>query len=207
MAHGASGTTKQHGQHTPLASRCAAKRSWRSIRTEWAVVNAIDVFAGAGGLSLGATQAGVDVALAIERDEHAAAAHQANHPETEVLTADVSDLSSDDIRRVQQCNDGTVVFGGPPCQGFSYSNTKTRTTENTLNWLYKEFLRVIDAWQPICFVFENVRGITDFAKGAMLKTILRDFKRLGFIQAGLWRIERKRLRRTAGQEPLLPHRI
>lgn len=144
------------------------------------MVNAVDVFAGAGGLSLGATQAGINVALAIERDEHAAAAYQANHPGTEVLTADVSGLSSDDIRRVQQCNDGTVVFGGPPCQGFSYSNTRTRTTENTLNWLYKEFLRVIDAWQPICFVFENVRGITNFARGAMLKTILRDFKHLGF---------------------------
>ena len=163
-----------------MASRCAAKRSWRSVRTERTVVNAIDVFAGAGGLSLGATHAGIDVALAIERDEHAAAAYEANHPGTEVLTADVSGLSSDDIKRVQQCDDGTVVFGGPPCQGFSYSNTRTRTTENTLNWLYKEFLRVIDAWQPICFVFENVRGITNFAKGAMLKTILRDFKHLGF---------------------------
>ena len=125
-------------------------------------------------------QAGIDVVLAVERNKYAAAAYQANHPRTKMLVTDVSDLSSKDIRQVPRGVNGTVVFGGPPCQGFSYSNTRTRTTNNRLNWLYKEFLRVIDAWQPNCFVFENVRGIMNFAKGAMLKTILTDFGSLGF---------------------------
>ena len=143
-------------------------------------MNAIDVFAGAGGLSLGAAQAGVNVVFAIERDERAAAAYQANHPSTEVLVTDIRALPCEEIKRIPRGTDGTIVFGGPPCQGFSYSNTRTRTLDNQLNWLYKEFLRVIEVWQPNCFVFENVQGITNFARGKMLRVILDDFKNFGF---------------------------
>ena len=143
-------------------------------------MNAIDVFAGAGGLSLGAMQAGIDVVLAVEQDRHAAAAYQENHPRTQVKTADIRSVPSDEFRQTRRGTNGTIVFGGPPCQGFSYSNTRTRTLDNHLNWLYKEFIRVIDAWQPLCFLFENVKGITDFRRGTMLTTILKAFQRRGF---------------------------
>lgn len=143
-------------------------------------MKAIDLFAGAGGLSLGATQAGIDVVLAVEQDRYAAAAYEANHPATDVKTVDIRSLPSDDLHRTRRGTNGTMVFGGPPCQGFSYSNTRTRTLSNRLNWLYKEFLRVVDAWQPLCFVFENVKGITNFNRGTMLVTILQAFRRRGF---------------------------
>lgn len=143
-------------------------------------MKAIEVFAGAGGLSLGAMQAGIEVVLAVEQDRHAAAAYQANHPSTQVKTVDIRNVPSDQFRQTPRGTNGTMVFGGPPCQGFSYSNTRTRTLDNQLNWLYKEFLRVIDAWQPLCFVFENVRGITNFSRGTMLTAILQAFQSRGF---------------------------
>ena len=143
-------------------------------------MKAIDVFAGAGGLSLGAIQAGIEVVLAVEQDKHAAAAYQANHSATQVSTADIRKVPSEKFGQIPRGTNGTMVFGGPPCQGFSYSNTRTRTTDNQLNWLYTEFLRVIDAWQPLCFVFENVKGITNFNRGTMLTTILEAFQSRGF---------------------------
>ena len=143
-------------------------------------MKAIDVFAGAGGLSLGAMQAGIEVVLAVEQDKHAAAAYKANHSSTRVKTSDIRKVPSEQFGQIPRGANGTMVFGGPPCQGFSYSNTRTRTTENQLNWLYTEFLRVIDAWQPLCFVFENVKGITNFNRGTMLTTILQAFQSRGF---------------------------
>ena len=77
-------------------------------------------------------------------------------------------------------SDGTVVFGGPPCQGFSYSNTRTREADNESNWLFEEFVRVVKIWQPDFVVFENVQGITNTSGGFFLNAILDRFARLKY---------------------------
>ena len=68
--------------------------------------------------------------------------------------------------------EGTVVFGGPPCQGFSYSNTRTRVANNEINWLFEEFVRVVRLWMPDFVVFENVQGITNTSRGLFLEAVL-----------------------------------
>ena len=143
-------------------------------------LTAIDLFAGVGGMSTGAVQAGVDVVFAVESDKKAATAYRRNHPDCEVLVADIRRLSSHRIKRIPRGSDGTVVFGGPPCQGFSYSNTRTRKVENEKNWLFEEFVRVVETWQPDVFVFENVQGITNTAQGLFLDTILCRFDQLKY---------------------------
>ena len=140
----------------------------------------IDLFAGAGGMSTGATQAGIDVKFAVERDKYAAGAYHKNHPRCEIFVDDIRCLSSRQIRRIPHGSDGTVVFGGPPCQGFSYSNTRTRHEHNENNWLFKEFVRVVEIWQPDFIVFENVQGITNTAGGIFLNTILDQFSQLKY---------------------------
>ena len=140
----------------------------------------IDLFAGAGGMSLGATQAGIDVTFAVEQDVHATNTHRRNHPHCDLFVGDIRRLSSYKIKRIPRGSNGTTVFGGPPCQGFSYSNTRTRHTENENNWLFEEFVRFVRFWKPDWIVFENVRGIVNTAEGVFLDAVLDGFDRLNY---------------------------
>ncbi|WP_410500190.1 DNA cytosine methyltransferase [Chitinibacter sp. S2-10] len=139
----------------------------------------IDLFSGAGGMSLGARMAGVDVQLVVEADKYAAATYLHNHkPKYGIFI--------DDIRKFQpqtpfvNRSNGLVVFGGPPCQGFSTSNQRTRSALNDNNWLFKEFVRVVKLYQPDWLVFENVRGILETEGGIFAEQIINEFESLGY---------------------------
>ena len=137
----------------------------------------VDLFSGAGGLTLGAKQAGVRVVFAVESDPHAVAAYKANHPEVGLFAKDIRKL-----RRIPIKKNGeqTILFGGPPCQGFSTSNQRTRSRTNKGNWMFREFIRLAKSWQPDWIVFENVKGIIETEQGAFLEMILNGFKKLGY---------------------------
>jgi DNA (cytosine-5)-methyltransferase 1 len=137
----------------------------------------VDLFAGAGGLSLGARLAGIDVRLAVENDPYAAATYARNHPSTRVIVDDVRNVKDIDLPK----KDGiSILFGGPPCQGFSTSNQRTRNTENEQNWLFLEFLRIARIWEPDWVVFENVRGIIETEKGAFRDRVQKGLETLGY---------------------------
>ena len=119
----------------------------------------IDLFCGAGGLSLGFERAGFRVAAAIDDDPLNTAAYTQNFPHAHVLTADVRSLTGDDIR-AKTAIDGSridVVFGGPPCQGFSIGGH--RDDSDPRNSLILEFARLTAELRPRYFVLENVPGI------------------------------------------------
>jgi DNA (cytosine-5)-methyltransferase 1 len=115
-----------------------------------------DLFCGAGGMTLGAKMAGIHVTFAVEADPHAAATYAANHPEVRIWREDIRKLPAIPI---PHRNDETILFGGPPCQGFSTSNQRTRNRSNRTNWMFREFLRLADSWRPDWLVFENVKGM------------------------------------------------
>ncbi|GHU01776.1 cytosine-specific methyltransferase [Spirochaetia bacterium] len=133
----------------------------------------IDLFSGAGGLSLGATWAGITTSYAVEFNPSAAETYQKNHPACIVLKNDISKITDKDMSLKRPF----VIFGGPPCQGFSASNQKTRTAENPKNWLYKQFLRIVQAHMPQWVVFENVQGIKGFQKGQIVDAITKSLER------------------------------
>ncbi|MDO9228972.1 MAG: DNA cytosine methyltransferase [Syntrophales bacterium] len=145
-------------------------------------VIAVDLFAGAGGMSLGARWAGVDVRLAVEIDPHATRTYKTNHPGTKVLTKDIRSVKR---IRTGKSSDTRILFGGPPCQGFSTSNQRTRNAENKQNWLYREFLRLVKQWKPQWVVFENVKGITETEGGLFLEKVQTELSSYGYTTA-LW---------------------
>lgn len=138
----------------------------------------VDIFSGAGGLSLGAEMAGIQVHFAVERDKNAAETYRYNHPNTVMLCDDIHNINP--LNFLREDKDIFIVFGGPPCQGFSLSNTKTRNLANPNNSLFEEFVRFVHTLNPKWFVFENVEGIVSFEKGHTLKEIIHYFEKLGY---------------------------
>lgn len=138
----------------------------------------VDLFAGAGGMSLGAEMAGINVKYAVEKDVSAAKTYALNHPNTNVYNGDIADVHKIPVKASK--GETTILFGGPPCQGFSSSNRRTRTSENPGNWLFKEFVRIAQLWSPDWIVLENVKGIEELDKGGFINSVLRSFRGLGY---------------------------
>ena len=114
----------------------------------------IDLFAGAGGLSLGFMQTGkFDIKVAAENNPHARKTYTLNHNVTELLD-DVCKIDYKDIIRRYGRID--VVIGGPPCQGFSNANRQKNHAISMNNRLVKEYVRAVCELQPKVFVMENV---------------------------------------------------
>ena len=114
----------------------------------------VDLFAGAGGLSLGFVQAKkYDIKVAFENSRDMQATYRKNHPKVDVR-GDVRTANYKDIQA--QYGPIDVVIGGPPCQGFSNANRQRNTTISQNNTLVKEYVRAIKKLNPLAFVMENV---------------------------------------------------
>ena len=120
----------------------------------------IDLFAGAGGLSLGFEQAGFNIAAAVEIDPIHCATHEFNFPYSKTICASVVDLRGSQIREMAGIADREidVVFGGAPCQGFSMIGK--RALDDSRNQLVFHYVRLVRELQPKYCVFENVKGLT-----------------------------------------------
>lgn len=121
---------------------------------------AIDLFAGAGGMTLGFEMAGFDVPVAVELDPIHCATHEFNFPFWSVVCRSVAEVTGEDIRRQGNLGDREidVIFGGPPCQGFSQMGK--RALDDPRNELILHFIRLVSQLQPKYFVIENVKGLT-----------------------------------------------
>ncbi|GAB4544480.1 MAG: DNA cytosine methyltransferase [Pleurocapsa sp.] len=141
---------------------------------------AVDLFAGAGGMSLGFEQAGFDVKVAVEVDPIHGAIHQFNFPLTTVLPYSVTELTGKDIRKLGNLGDRKidVICGGAPCQGYSLMGK--RALDDPRNHLVKDFLRIVLELQPSYFVFENVKGLTVGKHQRFLKELIAEFTAHGY---------------------------
>lgn len=140
----------------------------------------VDIFSGAGGLSLGAEMAGIEVRAAVEKDRYAAETYRHNHPDAILIEDDIHDINPLEIISLQPGEKVSIVFGGPPCQGFSASNTMTRNMQNPNNSLFEEFLRFVNDLSPDWFLFENVEGFQRFENGKIANMVERCFRNLGY---------------------------
>jgi DNA (cytosine-5)-methyltransferase 1 len=148
----------------------------------------IDLFAGAGGLSLGFEQAGFDVAAAVELDPIHAAVHSFNFPETAVAARSVVGLEGDELRDIARigAKQVDVVFGGAPCQGFSLIGQ--RMLDDPRNLLVKEFVRLVVELDARAFVFENVKGLTLGKHRRFLEDLIAAFEEAGYNVRTPWQV-------------------
>jgi DNA (cytosine-5)-methyltransferase 1 len=140
----------------------------------------IDLFAGAGGLSLGFEQAGFDIAAAVEIDPIHCATHEYNFPNCATICASVTDLSGTDIRLRAGLGDRDidVVFGGAPCQGFSMIGK--RALDDSRNQLVFHYVRIVAELKPKYCVFENVKGLTLGKHAEFLKELIAALGEAGY---------------------------
>jgi len=142
---------------------------------------AIDLFCGAGGLSLGFQRARFKIAASFDIDPINVKTYSLNFPNSAAIRADVSRLSGCEIRRQAGLSDRDeidVVFGGPPCQGFSLIGK--RQANDPRNQLLLEFARVIIELNPRYFVIENVAGLMVGKARALLAQTLRALRAAGY---------------------------
>ncbi len=144
-------------------------------------LKAIDLFAGAGGLSEGLRQAGFTILAACEVHPVFAATHRANHVETRLYQGDICELEVDDVLSDTGLEIGELdlLAGGPPCQGFSI-NAPVRSLNDRRNHLFSEFLRIVAGLRPKTVLIENVPGILSLGGGQTVKSIYQAMTELGY---------------------------
>ncbi|MBD2496937.1 DNA cytosine methyltransferase [Nostoc sp. FACHB-280] len=141
---------------------------------------AVDLFAGAGGMTLGFEQAGFDVLAAVEIDPIHCATHEFNFPGCTVFCKSVEDTTGKEIRKRSKIGNREIdaVICGSPCQGFSLMGK--RVFDDPRNSLVFHFHRLVLELQPKYFVMENVRGITVGEHKQILKSLISEFQTHGY---------------------------
>lgn len=140
---------------------------------------AVDLFAGAGGMSLGFEQAGFDVRAAVEIDPIHSCVHHFNFPQCAVIPRSVKALSGQDIRRLSGITGKVhVVCGGAPCQGFSMIGK--RVLDDPRNSLVRDYVRIVSELEADYFVFENVKGLTVGEHRRLLDELIEEFEVRGY---------------------------
>jgi DNA (cytosine-5)-methyltransferase 1 len=150
---------------------------------------AISLFSGAGGFCEGVRLAGYEVICAVENDRDASRTHSANFPEVPLFSSDIRKFLRDEKPGVPGKNDLAaqeidLVYGGPPCQGFSQIGP--RDPRDPRNLLYKEFVRVIAEISPKIFVMENVPNILAMRNGHYSDQIAKAFRNAGYRRTAIF---------------------
>jgi DNA (cytosine-5)-methyltransferase 1 len=138
-------------------------------------LTAISLFSGCGGFCEGMRLAGCEISVAVELDRYACESLRHNFPAHKVFEGDIkdfNDLLPDDFAGAD------VVFGGPPCQG--YSQIGTRDLSDPRNKLYLEFVRTIERARPLVFVMENVPNMLLLRKGIYRDAAVKAFNKAGY---------------------------
>lgn len=141
----------------------------------------IDLFAGAGGMSLGFDNAGFKNLLAVEFNKDFAETYKKNFPRHNLIVDDIKNVTEKQIYDIIKSEKVDVIIGGPPCQGFSIAGNIGRNfIDDARNRLFKEFVRFVKIIKPRMFVLENVAAMERHNKGKTIKEIVSSFKEIGY---------------------------
>ena len=138
----------------------------------------MDLFSGAGGISVGVKQAGFQKVASVEIDKDASNTIRNNFPESVHFELPIENLTESLLQEKLGTKKVNVIFGGPPCQGFSVAGL--RNPDDPRNKLFQEYVRLVKHFKPEFIVLENVPGILTMEKGRVYKEILKQFEEIGY---------------------------
>ena len=151
------------------------------------MMNAIDLFSGAGGLLLALQKSGFDVLFANEINSRFAKTHTHNFPDVKLVEKDITNISHQELETLVAENPIDLIVGGPPCQGFSvfgkrrFVNTQGyNPKEDARNYLVYEYIRIVEKLKPKFFFMENVKGFLSLDKGLFVEEVRSAFEELGY---------------------------
>jgi DNA (cytosine-5)-methyltransferase 1 len=153
---------------------------------------AVSLFSGCGGFCEGARLAGFEVSAAVEWDRFAVKTYKHNFPEVPLFPGDIhhflnpdSSTWAEEASRFDGVDESTVdmVFGGPPCQG--YSQIGTRLLDDPRNELYLQYVRILKTLKPRVFLMENVPNMLLLAKGRFKREVLQALTQAGYSNSGV----------------------
>lgn len=136
----------------------------------------LDLFSGAGGLSLGFEMKNFETIFAIDNSIDAIQTFNFNRSHKTGLNIDITNITDEEIHG--KFNHIKGIVGGPPCQGFSLAGD--RIIDDERNQLYRDFFRFVKILKPDFFMIENVSGILNLGGGYIKDDILKRSKSLGY---------------------------
>jgi DNA (cytosine-5)-methyltransferase 1 len=140
-------------------------------------LKAVDLFAGAGGLSKGLEEAGFQIILANEKQKDAVLTYRFNHPKTKMIEGDILEIAESEL--IPAINgEIDLIAAGPPCQGFSLAGR--RDINDKRNALFKELVRIVSYIKPKMFLMENVKGLLSMDNGNVINSIVQAFTLEGY---------------------------
>lgn len=145
-------------------------------------INALSLFSGCGGFSLGFSAAGYRIKGFLELQPELREIYRLNFPDSQELGGDITKVTNADLLHFKELIGSIdVIIGGPPCQGFSLSGK--RDVDDPRNNLFRHYLRFVDVFRPKIAVLENVKLLTSMKdpKGKFVKDqISENFQRHGY---------------------------
>ena len=140
--------------------------------------NFIDLFCGAGGITQGLMQAGLNPVASAEISPIASATHRRNFPDCHHFCGDIHEFNTQEWLSKVGSPEIHLVVGGPPCQGFSVAGK--RDPNDPRNHLFQEFVRIVSEVRPWYIVMENVPGILTMKQGRTKQAIIEAFEKIGY---------------------------
>lgn len=142
-------------------------------------INVLDLFCGAGGLSLGFKMAGFNIYGGVDFNEAAMLTHKNNFKARYEYCGDISKITDDTIKK-EFVGKIDVIIGGPPCQGFSGLNRRNKDGNDPRNMLFLQYLRFVSIIEPKVVVIENVKQILTTKNGSVKAEIEKVLDELGY---------------------------
>ena len=147
-------------------------------------ITLVDLFCGAGGLSLGFKNSGYNILTAIDNDNEALTTYSANiNTEYKPICKSINEIKPRvllDYIKIEP-RELDLLVGGPPCRGFSYANRQSRTKENSFNNLIYKYFDFIKLMKPRVFLLENVKGLMNLANGKIYNDLMNKLKKFKYI--------------------------
>ncbi len=161
-------------------------------------LNFISLFTGAGGLDIGFKEAGHNCLLASDIMKEAELTYSYNYPSVPFFREDIRQIPLDKFKKVIGDKEVDIIIGGPPCQGFS--NMGNKNSSDPRNYLFENYVSLVNTFKPKCFLFENVKGLLTMFEGRFFENIVNSFLSIGYsisytlIDSSLYGVPQKRER-------------